>query len=100
MIKYQQRPWSVVPNVSILLSLLICTVLSCVKRKVEVELTQPVGSLQLEVTVGQEDGLLLGYPQVLGIDHHHIQECYHRNHHLVPNQTELGALFSCSDSEH
>ena len=68
----------------------------------EVELTQPVGSLQLEVTVGQEDGLLLGHPQVLGLDHHHhhTQERYHRNHHLVPNQTKLGALFSCSDSEH
>ena len=40
----------------------------------EVELTNPVGSLQLVATVDQEDGLLLGHPQGLGGEYHHDLE--------------------------
>ena len=39
--------------------------------KVEVELTRPVGGLQLVATVEREDGLLLGHPQVLGDEYDH-----------------------------
>ena len=37
----------------------------------EVELTRPVGGLQLVATVEREDGLLLGHPQVLGDEYDH-----------------------------
>ena len=66
----------------------------------EVELTRPVGSLQLVATIGQEDGLLLGNPQVLD-DHDHDDD-HDVDHPLlmseVPSFRQLASLQSPSQS--
>ena len=71
--------------------------LYCVQSKVEVELTRPVGTLQLVATVEQEDVLLLGSPQVPEHEQGGAgEDPLDQNH---PDQIEVGDLFSCSDDQ-
>ena len=67
------------------------------------ELTRPVGSLQLVATIDQEDGLLLGNPQVLDDhDHDHDDDHHDVDHPLlmyeVPFFRQLASLQSPSQS--
>lgn len=67
------------------------------QSKVEVELTRPVGTLQLVATVEQEDGLLLGSPQVPEHEQGGAgEDPLDQNH---PDQIEVGDFFSCSDDQ-